>query len=659
MLHSLLQLGDKYFMWNEGPMIWTSDVLIVLTSLGIIGVLTYLKRWNWLWKEWLTTVDHKKIGIMYIIAAFAMFFRGGMDGLIIRAQLAVPNNQFLNAEHYDQVFTTHGTIMILFMAMPFIIGLMNIAVPLQIGARDVAFPYLNALSFWLFFFAALLFNISFVIGGSPDAGWTSYAPLAGPFYDTGVGENYYLISLQITGIGTIATGINFLVTILKMRAPGMTLMKMPMFTWSILVTSIIIIFAFPVLTVTLALLMFDRLFGAQFFSVTHGGLPMMWANLFWIWGHPEVYIVILPAFGVFSEVVSTFSHKRLFGYKAMVVSMVAIAILSFTTWVHHFFTMGAGASVNSFFSFSTMLIAVPTGVKMFNWLFTMYKGRIQFTTSMLWALAFIPNFLIGGLTGVMLAVAPADYQYHNSYFLVAHFHYVLIAGTVFGVFSGLYYWWPKMFGHILNEKIGKWAFWIFMISFNMTFMPMYFLGLMGMTRRMYTYPAGLGWGPLNMIETIGALGMGLGFVVMVYDIVYSIRHPEKDLTGDPWDGRTLEWSIPSPAPEYNFAVIPEVKGIDAYWMMKHPKGQEPEPTKAVDKSKIRPIHMPNNSYRPFIISVAFFVAGFGFIWQWYWLGIPGLIVVVIGLFLRSFEYDDEHFISTEEIVQTETAAGRL
>ncbi|PWI58865.1 cytochrome aa3 quinol oxidase subunit I [Sulfoacidibacillus thermotolerans] len=643
-------------LFVTGTDIYIADVLIILTSLGIVGVLTYFKKWKWLWREWLTTVDHKKIGIMYIIAATAMFFRGGMDGLMMRTQLAVPNNHFLGAEHYDQVFTTHGTIMILFMAMPYLIGLINVAMPLQIGARDVAFPYLNAISFWTFFFGAMLFNLSFVIGGSPDAGWTSYAPLAGPTFDPGPGENYYLFGLNLAGIGTLASGINFLVTIIKMRAPGMKLMDMPMFTWSTLITSILIIFAFPVLTVALSLLTFDRLFGSHIFSMTHGGMPMMWVNLFWIWGHPEVYIVILPAFGILSEVISTFSGKKLFGYSAMVGSMVAIAFLSFTVWVHHFFTMGAGPAVNSFFGVSTMLIAIPTGVKVFNWIFTMYRGKIRFTTAMLWALAFIPTFVVGGMTGVMLAVAPADYQYHNSYFLIAHFHYTLIGGTVFGVFAGLYYWWPKMFGFKLNERLGRWNFWTFIISFNVTFLPMFLLGLMGMTRRMYTYPPGLGWSHLNMIETVGAFGQAIGMMFLAVNIVWSIKYGERDVTGDAWDGRALEWSTTSPAPEYNFAHVPVVYGRDAFWDMKYGKNREKYQVKA---KPYRPIHMPNNSGRPFLMSLAFFISFWGFVFKWYLVGGLGLAAVFVFMYLRSFEYDTDHYISVEEIEHTEAAAGRL
>ncbi|WVM70951.1 cbb3-type cytochrome c oxidase subunit I [Bacillus subtilis] len=429
---------DEFFVTGD-PLILGAQVSIALSTIAIIFVLTYFKKWKWLWSEWITTVDHKKLGIMYIISAVIMLFRGGVDGLMMRAQLALPNNSFLDSNHYNEIFTTHGTIMIIFMAMPFLIGLINVVVPLQIGARDVAFPYLNNLSFWTFFVGAMLFNISFVIGGSPNAGWTSYMPLASNDMSPGPGENYYLLGLQIAGIGTLMTGINFMVTILKMRTKGMTLMRMPMFTWTTLITMVIIVFAFPVLTVALALLSFDRLFGAHFFTLEAGGMPMLWANLFWIWGHPEVYIVILPAFGIFSEIISSFARKQLFGYKAMVGSIIAISVLSFLVWTHHFFTMGNSASVNSFFSITTMAISIPTGVKIFNWLFTMYKGRISFTTPMLWALAFIPNFVIGGVTGVMLAMAAADYQYHNTYFLVSHFPLCADRGYCICLFRRIYF----------------------------------------------------------------------------------------------------------------------------------------------------------------------------------------------------------------------------
>ncbi len=639
------------------PLILGSDVLIILTSVAIVFALTKFKKWGWLWREWLTTVDHKKIGIMYLIAALLMLFRGGVDAELLRTQLALPNMQFLNAEHYDEIFTTHGTIMILFMAMPFIIALFNIVVPLQIGARDVAFPYLNAISFWLFFFGAFLLNISFVIGGSPNAGWTSYPPLSELGYSPGPGENFYLLALQIAGIGTIATGINFLVTILKMRAPGMTLSRMPLFTWSVLATTVLILFSFPVLTVDLALLLLDRVLGTHFFTIAHGGDPMMFINLFWIWGHPEVYIVILPAFGVLSEVISTFSRKATFGYGSMVLALLAISVVGFLTWVHHFFTMGAGADVNTFFAIATMVVAIPTGVKVFNWLFTMYRGRIRLTLPMMWAVAFIPCFSIGGAAGVMLAVAPADYQYHNSYFLIAHFHQVLIGGTLFGMLAGMYYWWPKMFGFKLDERLGKWAFWFFNIGFYVCFMPQYALGLMGMQRRMYTYPAGLGWTVPNFISTIGAYLMGIGFLFIVWQVIYSIKHGERDLTGDPWDGRTLEWSLPSPAPHYNFATIPTIQGRDAWWMAK--QGEVDKKDFLPKKSDIKPIHMPKNSGRPFIISICFFIIGIGFVFGVIPIAVIGGLGVAVCLFRRSFEYDTDYYIPVDEVIHTESALGRL
>lgn len=653
---ALHQFADKYLMWKEGPMIWGSDVLILLTMIGVISVLTYFHKWKWLWREWITTVDHKKIGIMYLICALLMMFRGGTDAELLRTQLAVPGNHFLTAEHYDQIFTTHGTIMILFMAMPFIFALFNIVVPLQIGARDVAFPYLNAVSFWLFFFAAMLFNISFVFGGSPDASWVSYPPLSELGFDVGPGENFYLLALQITGIGSIATGINFLATIFKMRAPGMKLMRMPLFTWSTVAASAAIIFAFPALAIAMLLLMLDRVVGTHFFTILHGGDPMMFVNLFWIWGHPEVYIVVLPAFGAYSEIVATFARKRIFGYSSMVVSLMLITVISYFVWAHHFFTMGAGASVNTFFAIASMMVAIPTGVKVFNWLFTMFRGRIRMTLPMLWTIAFIPCFAIGGATGVMLAAAPADYQYHNSYFLIAHFHQVLIGGTVFGLIAGMYYWWPKMFGFSLDERLGRWAFWLFNIGFYVCFMPQYALGFMGMQRRMYTYPTDMGWGTLNFISTIGAYIMGLGFLFIVIQVVYSMKYGERDLTGDPWDARTLEWSLPSPAPHYNFAVIPTIEDRDAWWELKEQKRtKEWRPTAA----DIQPIHMPKNSAGPFLISLAFFVAGLGFVFGWIPLAIIGLVGVAAAMIVRALQYDDEYYIPAEEVRETEAALGRL
>ncbi len=631
-----------------------TDAGILLGGAAIVAWLTWRRRWAWLWREWITTVDHKKIGIMYLLFAIVGLMRGGVDALMIRTQLAMPNNTFLGAEHYNEVFTTHGTTMVFFMAMPFIFALFNIAIPLMIGARDVAFPKLNAISFWLFAFAFLLFNMSFLVGGSPNAGWTAYAPLTELHFNPGVGENYYLIALQITGIGTIATGVNFLVTILRLRAKGMTLMKMPLFAWSALITSSLVIFAFPALTIALALTMLDRLFGSTFFTIAHGGMPMMYVNLFWIWGHPEVYILVVPAFGIFSEVVATFSRKRLFGYTAMVGSLIAISLLSYGVWVHHFFTMGAGAAVNAFFGISTMLIAIPTGVKVFNWILTMWGGRIRMTVAMLWQLAFIPTFVIGGATGVMLAVVPGDYQFHNSYFLIAHFHNVLIGGVVFGLFSGLYYWWPKMFGWMLNERQGKWAFWFFLIGFWVTFFPQYLLGLKGMTRRIYVYPPGLGWSTLNLVSTIGAFAMGAGFIILVYSILYSWRHRQPDLTGDPWDGRTLEWSLPSPAPEYNFAVLPRADARDAWWEMKRSGS-----CGKVSAVAVGPIEMPRRSAVPFLLGLSFFVAGFGAVFSFWTIALFGMAGVIALLLSGWFDEHDHHEIPAEEIRRSQAALGRF
>ncbi|MDC3425859.1 cbb3-type cytochrome c oxidase subunit I [Aquibacillus sp. 3ASR75-11] len=648
MLESIKTFAADFFVTGD-PLIYGADVSILLVTIAVIFVLTYFKKWNWLWREWLTTVDHKKIGIMYLIASLLMMFRGGVDALLMRTQLAFPNADFLPSDKYNEIFTTHGTIMILFMAMPLMFALFNMVVPLQIGARDVAYPFLNAVSFWAFFFGAMLFNLSFVIGGSPDAGWLSYAPLSEVQFSEGPGQNFYIWGIQISGIGSLASGINFLVTILKMRAPGMKLMKMPLFSWSVLSSCIIIIFAFPILTVTLGLLFVDRFFGASFFTLDGGGNPMYYINLIWMWGHPEVYLVVLPAFGVFSEVVSTFSKKKIFGYKSMVFALLSISLLSFFTWVHHFFTM-ADYKVDAFFAITTMAIAIPTGVKVFNWMFTMFRGRIQMKPPMLWTLAFIPTFLVGGMTGVMLAVAPADFQYHNSYFLIAHFHQVLIGGVVFGFFSGIYYWWPKIFGFTLNEKLGLWAFWLWNIGFYSTFMPQYALGFMGMPRRSSTYGWDMGWWPLNFVSTIGAFLMGAGFIFQVWQIIYSVRQGKKDTTGDPWDGRTLEWSIPSPPPEYNFAVIPTVEQQDDFWYKKQ-QGKSMKPT------KYKSIHMPKNSGIPFIMGSFWFIAGFGLTFEWVWLGIIGLIGVAVSIVARHLQKERDYYIPAEEVEKTEASIG--
>ncbi|MBT2664754.1 cytochrome aa3 quinol oxidase subunit I [Bacillus sp. ISL-4] len=637
---------DRFAVPHPSPAIYASMIAIGLTMIAVVAGITYFKKWGYLWREWLTTVDHKRIGIMYILAALLMLFRGGVDALMMRAQTAIPDNGLLDGQHYNEVFTTHGVVMILFMAMPFIIGLMNIVTPLQIGARDVAFPRLNAISFWLFFMGAMLFNISFVVGGSPDAGWTSYFPLASNDFSESVGSNYYAISLQIAGIGTLMTGINFIVTILKMRAPGLNLMKMPMFTWSILITNFIIVFAFPVLTVALALMTMDRLFGTQFFTMANGGSDMLWANLFWVWGHPEVYIVILPAFGIYSEIISTFARRNLYGYNSMVISMVAISTLSFVVWAHHFYTMGHGAMVNGIFSITTMAIAVPTGVKIFNWLFTLWKGKIVFTVPMLYSLAFIPIFTLGGVTGVMLAMASADYQYHNTMFLVAHFHYVLIPGTVFAVLAGFTYWWPKMFGFMLSEKIGKWSFWFIIVGFNVTFFPMFITGLDGQARRMYTYSESTGYGPLNMLSFVGAIGLAIGFALIVYNIYWSTRYASRNISNDPWDARSLEWATHTPIPEYNFAIVPTVASTEAFWDSKK-KGFK------LFGGKVEKIHMPNNSGVPFIMSCIFFVWGFALVFSMWIIAIIATIGIFACMIHRSFEKDHGRYISVEEIEETE------
>lgn len=638
---------ERFMIPHPSPAIYAAMVAIALTSIAIVVGLTYFKKWGYLWREWITTVDHKKIGIMYLISALLMLFRGGVDALMMRAQTAVPENTLLDAQHYNEIFTTHGIVMIIFMAMAFIIALMNFVIPLQIGARDVAFPRLNAVSFWLYFMGAMLFNLSFVIGGSPSSGWTSYFPLAGDELSPSVGTNYYMLALQISGLGTLITGINFIVTILKMRAPGMTLMKMPMFTWSGLITNVIIVFAFPVLTVALAMGTMDRLFATNFFTTTDGGMDMLWANLFWVWGHPEVYILILPAFGIYSEVISTFSRRNLYGYNSMVASMVIISLLSFVVWVHHFFTMGQGAMVNSIFSITTMAIAIPTGIKIFNWLLTMWKGKIQFTVPMLYSLGFIPIFTIGGVTGVMLGMSAADYQYHNTMFLVAHFHLVIIPGVVFAMIAGLTYWWPKMFGFMLNERIGRLAFGFIAGGTCLAFFPMFISGLDGQARRMYTYSESTGFGFWNMLSFIGALGLAVGFILIVYNIYYSTRYASRDIGDDPWNARSLEWATHNPVPEYNFAITPQVNSSQAFWDSKK-NGH------TLFKGGYKEIHMPNNSGVPFVMSVFFFIFGFAFVFSMWITAVVSLIGIFACMLHRSFEKDHGHHISVAEIERTES-----
>ncbi|MBB6730111.1 cytochrome c oxidase subunit I [Cohnella zeiphila] len=592
--------------------------------------------------DWLTTVDHKKIGILYLLAGGLFFGVGGLEALLIRIQLIKPMNDFVGADTFNELITMHGTTMIFLGAMPMLFALMNAVIPLQIGARDVAFPFLNALGFWTFFFGGVLLNISWFAGNVPDAGWTSYVPLASPTYNSGHGVDYYVIGLQIAGIGTLLGGVNFMATIINMRAPGMSFMRMPMFTWTIFITSALIVFAFPVLTVGLVALMFDRLFQANFFETGSGGSAVLWEHVFWVFGHPEVYILILPAFGVISEVVSTFSRKRLFGYSSMVFATVLIAFLGFMVWAHHMFTTGLGPVANALFSIATMLIAVPTGVKIFNWLFTLWGGSIRFTTSSMFAIGFIPTFVMGGVTGVMLAVAPADYQYHDSYFVVAHFHYVIVGGLIFGIFAGLFYWWPKMFGRMLNEGLGKLTFWTFFAGFHLTFFVQHFLGLMGMPRRVWTYLPGQDFDTMNVISTIGAFLMGVGVIVFLINIFVTAAKP-RNAKADAWeDGRSLEWSIPSPPPEYNFKQLPLVRNYDAWWRVKM-DGQAEMPA----AEPPGPIHMPSPSIMPLIMSIGLFIGGFGFMYDKLYLAIGGIGITLVCMLLRSV-FDDHGFHIEED-----------
>ncbi len=642
----------------KDPIVLFGVLTMMLGGLGVVAALTYFKRWKWLWKEWLTSLDHKKIGVMYIVVAVLMLLRGLMDASMMRAQQALAVGEspgILSSDHFQQVVTAHGTIMIFFAAMGLMFGIINLVLPLQLGSRDVAFPFLNSTSFWLFAMGAVLINISLGIGEFAATGWLAYPPLSGLEYSPGVGVDYWVWALQISGVGSLLSGVNFIVTIIKMRAPGMTLMKMPIFAWSVLVSMLLVIFAFPILTATLGMLGLDRLLGMHFFTSSFGGNPMMYVNLIWAWGHPEVYILVLPAFGIFSEVVATFSRKRLFGYPSMVAALVAITVLSFIVWLHHFFTMGAGANVNAFFGIMTMIIAVPTGVKIFNWLFTMYGGRIQFKTPMLWFLGFVFTFTIGGVTGVLMAVPAIDFQVHNSLFLVAHFHNVIIGGVVFGYFAGLTYWFPKIFGFKLNEFLGKCAFWCWVVGFAVAFIPLYALGLMGATRRLDGYDESLGWQWLFIVAGVGVMIIITGVIFQVLQLIVSIiqRKANRDLTGDPWDGRTLEWSLPSPAPFYNFAVIPKVHTRDAFWEMKQ--------TKAGDKPKkpvYSDIHLPKNTPMGLFIAVSSLVIGFALVWHIWWLALIGLLALIACIIVRTSDDNTEYTITAAEIEKLDKKYSR-
>ncbi|RYZ52929.1 MAG: cytochrome o ubiquinol oxidase subunit I [Sphingobacteriales bacterium] len=633
------------------PIVQVTIAGMVLGGLLLVAALTYFKKWKYLWTEWFTTVDHKKIGIMYIIVSMIMLLRGFSDAIMMRLQqvLAMGGSEgYLHPEHYDQIFTAHGVIMIFFVAMGLVVGLMNIAVPLQIGARDVAFPLLNSVSFWLFAVSAGLVMMSLVLGEFAATGWLAYPPLSGIEYSPGVGVDYYIWSLQISGLGTLLTGVNFFVTIIKMRAPGMTLMKMPIFTWTALTTSVLIIASFPILTGTLAMLTADRYFGMHFFTNEAGGSPMMYVNLIWTWGHPEVYILVLPAFGAFSEIVSTFSRKRLFGYTSMIYATIAITVLAFVVWVHHFFTMGAGANVNAFFGIMTMVIAIPTGVKIFSWLFTMYKGRIRFTNAMLWTMGFLVTFSIGGMTGVLMAIPPADFVVHNSLFLVAHFHNVIIGGVVFGMFAAITYWFPKMFGFTLNEYWGRLSFWFWVIGFYLAFMPLYVLGFMGMTRRLNTYD-NPDWEPYLYVALTGAVFVLIGIMCQLIQVAVSFRDRKvnADLTGDPWDGRTMEWNTSSPAPFYNFAHIPHVDDIDTFWDAKEKGIAYKRPAKYED------IHMPTNRAAGVVIGLLLFIFGFAMTWYIWWLAIASLVGSIITFIISSFTKKVDYYVPAAEVERIE------
>ena len=638
---------DSIPMAHE-PIVLVTFIAVVLGGLGVLGLLTKFRLWGPLWRDWLCSIDHKKIGIMYMILGLVMLLRGFADALMMRLQQAMAfgdNLGYLPPHHYDQIFTAHGVIMIFFVAMPFVTGLMNYLVPLQIGARDVSFPFLNNFSFWMTTGGAVLVMISLFLGEFSTSGWLALSNLGAQ--NPGVGLDYYIWGLQVAGVGTTLSGINLIVTIIKMRAPGMNLMKMPVFTWTALCTNALIVASFPILTAALVLMSLDRYVGTNFFTNDLGGNPMLYVNLIWIWGHPEVYILILPCFGIFSEIVSTFSRKRLFGYTSMVYATVCITILSYLVWLHHFFTMGSGASVNTFFGITTMIISIPTGAKIFNWLFTMYRGRIRFTVPMLWTVGFMCTFAIGGMTGVLLAVPPADFVLHNSLFLIAHFHNVIIGGVVFAMFAGINYWFPKAFGYKLDEFWGKCSFWFWLVGFWVAFTPLYVLGLMGVTRRANHFedPSLQIW---FIIAACGAglVALGIGSFLMQLVVSYFKRDQLRDETGDPWEGRTLEWATSSPPPQYNFAFTPVVHEIDAWWDMKKHGYQRP-------LTGFKPVHMPANTGAGVVIAALSTVFGFAMIWHMWPLAIVSFAATVLASIIHTFNYKRDYYIPAAEVAATE------
>ncbi len=646
------RFSPDYF--PQDPITIGAAIGMPLGALTVIAGLIYFKKVGWLWNNWLTSLDAKKIGVMYIVVALIMLIRGVGDAIMLRLQTMFggPGGiEIFNSDTFQQVFTAHGTIMIFFVAMGLMFGLINVVLPLMIGARDVAFPWLNSLSFWLFVAGMILSNMALVVGGFSTGGWLGYPPLTGLEYSPGPGVDYWIWSLQIAGIGSLLSGINFIVTIIKKRAPGMTMMKMPIFPWSVLVTMVLVVVAFPILTATLGLLSMDRVFETNIFTSHLGGNPMMYVNLIWAWGHPEVYILVLPAFGIFSEVVATFSRKRLFGYKTMVWALIAISFFSFVVWLHHFFTMGSGANVNAFFGIMTMVIAIPTGVKIFNWLFTMYRGRIRFASPFVWFLCFAVTFTIGGVTGVMMAIPALDFQVHNTLFLVAHFHNVIIGGVVFGFLAGITYWFPKIFGFTLNETLGKIAAYLWQIGFILAFIPLYILGLMGAVRRIDSY-SDPSWVPLFVVSGIGVavIAAGIGFQVLQFIVSIIKRKDNLDTTGDPWNGRTLEWSVPSPAPEYNFAITPRVRHRDEWWYVKQHRISQPP------RSAYQDIWLPKNAWHGPVLGVLVGLAGLFIIWHmWLLLAIAMIAVVATAIHRTTSTDDNEYMISAEELHKLDSA----
>jgi cytochrome o ubiquinol oxidase subunit 1 len=635
--------------FNE-PIPLLTSLVVILGVLAVLGLVTLKGWWPYLWREWITSVDHKRIGVMYVFLALIMLLRGFADAIMMRSQqaIAVGDAQgYLPPDHYDQIFSAHGSIMIFFVAMPFVVGLMNFVVPLQLGVRDVAFPVLNSVSFWLTASGVLLINLSLFIGNFARTGWMGYPPLSELAFSPDVGVDYYLWSLQISGIGTLLAGINMVTTILKLRAPGMIYFRMPVFCWTALASSMLIVAAFPILTATFLMLLLDRYVGMHFFTNDGGGSAMMYVNLFWAWGHPEVYILILPPFGVFSEVIATFSGKALFGYRSMVLATLAICVLSFMVWLHHFFTMGAGADVNAFFGIMSMIIAVPTGVKVFNWLFTLFHGRIVFSTPVMFSLGFMVTFVIGGMTGVLLAVPPVDFVVHNSVFQVAHFHNVIIGGVLFGVIAGYNYWFPKAFGFTLDERLGKASFWCWLTGFYLAFMPLYVLGLMGMPRRLQ-HIADPSWQPLLLVAELGAVIIFCGILCQIAQLIVSIRTRDsrRDLTGDPWNGRTLEWATSSPPPAYNFAVLPEVETLDAFWEMKRTGRYAVEPL-------YQDIEVPRNTPIGFLMAFFSVMLGFAGIWHIWWMAIIGLLAAAITVLVFGWSENREKEIPAAELARME------